>query len=164
MKREDHFEMRMETLSMSPIVHRTAPDAALLQAYRETRYWVHPQPAAGEPFAMLIGLRSQELSELHRAWGVECSTFITACNPFSQRLAEAQNAVRMESLMEVLQARSLRWLTGHGIHPENGWPAEPSLLVPGLSLAAAKVLAKAFEQNAFVWAASDAIPQLVCLP
>jgi hypothetical protein len=36
-------------------------------------------------------------------------------------------------------------------------------LILGLSLAAAKVLAQDFEQNAFVWSGADAKPQLVVL-
>ena len=69
----------------------------------------------------------------------------------------------MEKLKNVLRARSLRWLEGLGQHPSNQWPGEPSVLILGLSLAAAKVLAEDFEQNAFVWSGAGAMPQLVLL-
>jgi hypothetical protein len=94
---------------------------------------------------------------------VDCSAYITACNPWSQSLSDAVNSDRIEKLLHVLQARSLRWLDGIGQHPSNEWAGEPSVLILGLSLAAAKVLAEDFEQNAFVWSGADARAQLVLL-
>jgi hypothetical protein len=71
--------------------------------------------------------------------------------------------MRQASLLQALRLRSLRWLDGIGQHPSNQWPGESSVLILGLSLAAAKVLAQDFEQNAFIWAGADAKPQLVVL-
>jgi hypothetical protein len=61
----------------------------------------------------------------------------------------------------VLRARSLRAYPGVGQHPQNGWPGESSFLVMGLSLASAKILAAAFDQNALVWSGADATPRLI---
>jgi hypothetical protein len=94
---------------------------------------------------------------------VDCSAFITAFNPWSKSLSEVENAGRHEGLLKVLRARSLRWIDGVGIHPSNQWPGEVSVLILGLSLAAAKVLSEDFEQNAFVWNGVDTRPQLVLL-
>jgi hypothetical protein len=112
-------------------------------------------------FALYVGHVSEPLKKLHRSAGVACSAFITSCNPHSQPLSDAQNVQRMTDLMDVLKARSLHVYPGVGQHPDNGWPGEPSFLVLGLSLEAARVIATAFEQNAFVWSGEDAVARLV---
>ena len=135
----------------------------LLQAYRETHYKVNVGSADHEPLVLRIGEVSTALAGLHKKFSVDCSAYITACNPRSERLVDAENAKRMEELLNALQSRSLRWIDGLGQHPSNQWPGEPSVLIFGLSLAAAKVLAQDFEQNAVVWSGADATPQLVLL-
>ena len=135
----------------------------LLQAYRETHYRVDAVDAELEPLVLRVGEVSNPLADLHKKYGVDCSAFITACNPWSDSRQDAENARRMEKLLQVLRSRSLHWLNGVGKHPGNQWPGEPSVLVMGLSLAAAKVLAQDFEQNAFVWSGADAKPKLVLL-
>lgn len=135
---------------------------ALLQAYGETHYKVVAE--TGLPSIVLrVGEISMPLAGLHSRFGVDCSAFITACNPWSESHSDLENAKRMEKLQHALQVRSLRWLEGVGQHPSNLWPGEPSVLVLGLSLAAARVLAEDFEQNAFVWAGPDARPRLELL-
>ena len=135
----------------------------LLQAYRETHYKVFTEGISIEPFALQIGAASRPLTGLHKQFGVDCSAFITAWNPWGSSLPGEDNAKRHKTLIDVLKNRSLRWLEGSGEHPSNQWPAERSVLILGLSLAAAKVLAEDFEQNAFVWSDVDATPQLVLL-
>jgi hypothetical protein len=144
-----------------PATSNLAP--ALVQAYRETHYWVIADAAAVVPFVLRVDEASKVLAGLHKEFGVDCSAFVTACNPWSESLTDEENFKRMEKLRHALRTRSLRWLEGIGQHPRNLWPGEPSVLVLGLSLAAAKVLAQDFEQNAFVWSGSDARPQLVLL-
>ncbi len=73
------------------------------------------------------------------------------------------NQLRKGDLAGDLRYRSLSYLSGEGRHPSNGWPAEPSLLVLGLALQAAKSLGRRHEQNAVVWSGPDAVPQLVML-
>jgi len=135
----------------------------LLQAYRETHYRVTTGPNDPEAFVLRVGEVSKPLAILHKKFGVDCSAYITAWNPWSEYLPDAENAKRQENLLHALPTRSLRWLEGIGKHPGNRWPGEPSVLILGLSLAAAKVLAEDFEQNAFVWSGAGAMPQLVLL-
>ena len=144
-----------------PVASNLPP--ALVQAYRETHYTVIADPSDVVPFVLRVDEVSKSLAVLHKEFSVDCSAFITACNPWSESLVDEENAKWMEKLRQVLRIRSLRWLEGIGQHPANQWPGEPSLLVLGLSLAAAKVLAQDFEQNAFVWSGVDARPQLVLL-
>jgi hypothetical protein len=152
--------MSQQSMDMSA-TSNLAP--ALLQAYRETHYRVNSESSDSEPLLLRVGEASKPLAILHKKFGVDCSAFITACNPWSESLPDAQNSRRQENLLHTLRTRSLRWLEGIGQHPSNQWPGEPSVLILGLSLAAAKVLAEDFEQNAFVWSGSDARPQLVLL-
>lgn len=137
----------------------------LLAAYRETEYQVGgPSPLFPfPPFVLRIDEFSPELARLHALHKVACSSFITAANPHSEPLAPAVNAQRLRQLENQLRAMSLNFLQGQGRHPQNGWPAEASLLVPGLALAPACKLARQWEQNALVYSGADAIARLVLL-
>jgi len=134
-------------------------DASLVTAYRETEYRV----TEGEPFALRVDEPCPKLLGLYRAKNVSCAAFITACNPFSRELTDAENAVRQTELAAELKHRSLSYLEGVGQHPSGDWPREPSLLALGLALEAAKSLGKVYEQNAIVWCGADAVPNLVLL-
>jgi hypothetical protein len=129
----------------------------LRQAFTETDYIVHHEPH----FTMNIGKVSLELKQLmdhHNALG---AAFITAWNPFSEQLSQQKNEERQDALKAELKKRSLKFIDGIGQHPSNNWPGEPSVLVLGLSKEAARSLAGHYEQHAFVWVASGAIPELV---
>ncbi len=136
-----------------------AMDSDLLQAYQETHYRVYG-PA---PFILQVGMANDDLIALHRAFGVESSGFITACNPLSQLLGESANAQLQRALADDLRQRGVVFIEGLGQHPENQWPGEASFLVLGLSLAEAKGLGHRYRQNALIWCGVDGVPQLVCL-
>lgn len=113
---------------------------------------------------LIVGEANQPLAALHKAAGVTCSAFITACNPFSRQDADvASNVHRQQALANDLAQRGLIFIEGIGELPSNGWPAEESFLVLGVSLENAKAIGKQFAQNAIVWSGDDAVPQLVLL-
>jgi hypothetical protein len=146
----------------------TMTNVDLEAAYRTTDYVVQVVPERGEggddrSLVLRVDIASQELRALHRRYGVDCSCFITACNPFSQPLDEQTNLRQQEALAAELRRRSLAFLPGAGRHPSNGWPPEPSFLVLGLALEASKNLGRHYEQNAIVWAGADVVPRLVTL-
>ena len=134
-------------------------DVSLVTAYRETEY----QVTEGEPFVLRVDELCPALLGLYRAKDVSCAAFITACNPFSRELPDADNAVRQTELAFELKRRSLSYLEGVGQHPSGDWPGEPSFLALGLALEAAKSLGKVYEQNAIIWCGADAVPKLVLL-
>lgn len=138
---------------------QTTIDAATVQAYRETDYRLTAEPA----MVLRVGERCEALAALHSQHGVEASAFLTACNPFSQRLTDAENAARQERLKAALGQRGTVFVDGIGQHPHNGWAGEPSVLALGLSLAEARALGERFEQNAIVWCSQDAVPHLILL-
>jgi hypothetical protein len=156
----------MGMLQVEPMAFIPSTDAiastiasAPLQAYRETDYHVDADP----PFTLRVGRPCPELVLAHRRHRVECSAFLTACNPFSRMLDDAENAQRLQALRDELSRRSLAFDEGAGQHPNNGWPPEPSVLVYGLELQAARTLGQRFEQNALLWCGSDGVPGLVVL-
>lgn len=137
----------------------SAIDPALIQAYLETEYRIH----GATPCMLKVGVTSPVLAELHKTHAVKESAFITACNPFSTLLNETDNAERHAKLRQLLKQRGFVFLEGIGKHPAGGWPGEPGFLVFGISLEAARVLASELEQNAIIWNADDAVPQLILL-
>ena len=137
---------------------QTIIDKDTIKAYRETHYRV----GGSTPMTLLVGTLNSSLAALHEAAGVESSAFITACNPFSQACDDATNARCQEALAHELTRIGVKFIGGIGQHPASEW-AEPSFLVLGLSLEAARELGSRYEQNAVIWAGRDAVPQLVLL-
>ncbi len=134
-------------------------DAAMIQAYLETEYRID----GDTPALLKVGAVCPELAALHKANKTDCSSFVTACNPFSQVLDTANNASRQLALSQELRRRDLAFMEGVGQHPSNQWPGEPSFLIFGLCLEDAKKLGASLEQNAIIWSDSDAVPQLILL-
>jgi hypothetical protein len=130
----------------------------LIQAYRETHYKV-----PGLELTLVIDQPNPALELAHHRHRADCSAFITACNPYSAELTPAENERRQRHLAEELRSRSLSFADGVGQHPSNGWAGEPSFLVFGLTLEAAKSLCIRLEQNGFVWSGADAVPRLILL-
>ncbi len=144
-----------------------AVSPALIQAFRETHYKVFTGPhSAKVAFTLRIDQPCADLQKAYRLHGVDCSAYITACNPDSQSLSAADNANRQHELASELHARGLAFESGIGQHPSNGWEGgqgEPSFLVYGMGLEAAMALGRRFGQIAIVWAGADVMPRLVML-
>jgi len=132
---------------------------SLVQAYLETDY----QVLSDNPFTLKVDVLCPALARLHQVHQVTCSAFVTACNPYSQQLNDTDNAKRQIELEQALIHRGFVLLNGVGQHPSNDWPGEPSYLVLGIDLDAAKILGNQFEQNAIIWSSHDAEPHLILL-
>jgi hypothetical protein len=130
-----------------------------IQAYMETEY----RAFGDHPLILKIGQRSNDLTAAYSRCGVATAAFITACNPFSRELTDAENGARQAALATELTAGGWRFQEGIGIHPSNEWPGEPSFLVFGLSRQEAEQISTTWEQNAFVWCGDGALPTLVLL-
>ncbi|MFO1396955.1 MAG: DUF3293 domain-containing protein [Burkholderiales bacterium] len=134
-------------------------DAGLVQAYRETHYRV----LGTEPFTLRVDEHSAALAAAHERFRSDCSAFVTACNPFSENVGAATNARRHADLGLELARRRLAHIEGIGQDPSHRWPGEPSYLVFGLKLDAARTLGRELGQNAIVWSGDDAVPRLILL-
>ncbi|MDE2220069.1 MAG: DUF3293 domain-containing protein [Gammaproteobacteria bacterium] len=138
-----------------------AQAAELEAAYRRTHYEI--QVPGGELVTLRVDAASAALQRVHARCGVSCSAFLTAWNPRSAQQSRALNASANEALRARLAALGLDCWPGLGRDPRGAWPAEESLFVPGLELAAASFHARHFGQNALLHAAADAVPRLVWL-
>ena len=62
-----------------------------------------------------------------------------------------ENEQAQQALLAELRVRGYRWLEGAGEDAKEEWPAEPSVLVLGMSREEATRLAVQFRQNAYVF-------------
>ena len=137
--------------------------AKTLQAYRETDYLVQLTAEGANALRLRVGVFHPGLADLYAEHAVRSGAFVTACNPYGERLDEADNLERQAALHQFLTRQGWSCLPGMGQHPTGGWPGEASFFVLGLGRAAAQSLGRKFEQNAVVWCGPDAVPQLLLL-
>lgn len=123
-------------------------DPALETAYLETDYWVEDAPNG--PFAIRIGEFCIGLEELLLEQVVAEWAFVTACNPGSTQISEAENVQRMLELEAAARLNVWRFYRGCAKARINDWPPEPSLLILDIPRRDAIKLAKRFGQNAIV--------------
>ncbi len=127
-------------------------------AYRATTYIADlPQGPVGlridEPCPVLDRYLAQRASA---TWA-----FVSASNPGSQLLSDAQNAERHAQLIESVAAQGWEWVAGRGVPDDGNWPPELSLLILNIGLQNALALAAEFGQNAIVAGVAGSCPQLV---
>ncbi|MCB1736519.1 MAG: DUF3293 domain-containing protein [Gammaproteobacteria bacterium] len=132
----------------------------LIKAYLNTSYVVN---MAGEDAAIRVG---QDLPEavvrLVQSMGV--GTFevavITACNPHSRRLSEAENQSRQGVLAELLGWHRFPIFPATGIGDEGDW-SEPGFLIVGVSRSMAVSIGRCCQQNAVIYAEAGGPAELV---
>ncbi|MFP4207340.1 MAG: DUF3293 domain-containing protein [Wenzhouxiangella sp.] len=112
---------------------------------------------------MTIDQASPDLAAWQLAHGVHCSALLTACNPAGRCVDERFNQRATEALAAHIRRAHWPHSRALGLDPAGRWPAEPGFLVAGLALAPARELGRLFDQNAIVWAGSDALPRLILL-
>ncbi len=132
-------------------------DDTLRQAYLETDYHVFDDP----PVVLRIGQTEPAGVTLLSRHGVAAGAFLTAWNPFSRPTSDAENAAAQARLLCDIEAAGFAWLQGAGKGRDPAWPAEESFLILGISRGAAEALSRKHGQNAFVWIAGAAAPELV---
>lgn len=140
-------------------------DATLRRAYEETHYHIdaYLDQHRPLPLTLYIGQVHPTLRALHTAYQVQSSTFLSASNPFSKPLSDAENQLRQSQLAADLRAQQVTYFNALGRHPSGQWPAEPSFLALGLPLAMARQLGERYDQNAIVWSGEEAVPELILL-
>ena len=131
----------------------------LINAYKSTNFKVHSDPE----FILKIGEFSSGLENLFRAVNLSTGCFITACNPQSVELSDAENKSSQDALYKELKRAGHHIVNGLGSDPSGEWDGEPSFLVLGISLLEAKTVGKKYRQNAIVWCDEKCIPDLVFL-
>jgi hypothetical protein len=119
-------------------------DHPLREAYEGTDYRV------GDRFTIRCGALSAPLDALLNDHRHDHWAYITACNPGSLPLDDAENRRRMADLARRLACLGLPMLAGEGVGDGDDWPPEPSLLVLGIGQKAAVELGRELGQVAIV--------------
>ena len=136
----------------------------LLESYLATRYTA---ATPGGEVVIRIGRRHPEVDALlaeaiaAARGGAASWAYLTAWNPRSRRLSDAENRLRQAALIAKIGNRHA-YFEGEGIATDGIW-REPSLLILGISRAEAVQLGRQFEQNAIVAGEHGGEAELVCL-
>jgi hypothetical protein len=115
--------------------------------YRATTYFVDGPTGR---FALRIGQASAELDALAAAHRVNTWTYITAHNPGSLEAPSERNEKQQRELEKTVEESYYPIYSGEG-KGDGDWPAEPSLLVLGVSEADAAAMARRFGQAAVLF-------------
>ncbi len=133
----------------------------LLEAYRATAY---KADVGGTTVELRIG-------ELVGGWGHRAGgqpdtawAFISAANPGSRRLSQADNLSRHQALEAELADRGYEVFQGRGVPDGDGWEPEISLLVLGINRDEAVAIGCRFGQVAIVCGRIDGVAELVECP
>ncbi len=131
----------------------------LLDAYEQAYYVVFVDPEIilhiGEPNAQLDALLDED--------GAATAAYLTPANPRGERRTAEENLAALQVFLESLRETSYTCYEGEGRDPSGVWPAEPSLLIVGISRPAAEVLGEKLQQNAIVFVARGRAPSLIFL-
>ena len=127
-------------------------------AYLDADYWV--DGPAGR-FVIRIGEHCPLLDALLRSEQATNWAFVTACNPYSQRLSDEDNAIRMRHLVTDLSVAGRRFYPGEGAARDGSWPPEPSLLILDVDASSAGELARRYGQLAIVAGRVGEVARLV---
>ncbi len=133
-------------------------DQQLINAYRATIYKVF-KPT----LSLKIGQKNDELDTFLIDNNTFTWAFISACNPFSQKLSDKENDLLHKKLYEELVQNGYRICEGEGQDEKNDWPPEKSYLVLQISKKNAFEIAKTFDQNAIIFGQFNKAPELILL-
>lgn len=131
----------------------------LVEAYRQALYVVHGEPE----LVIRVGEQNADLDALLTGHEAQTAAFVTAANPEGEQQSPQENRAAAEGLLKSEFLAGRAWFEGEGRDPEGRWPAEPSVLVIGLTRKDAETLAVVYGQNAFVFIENGKSPELVIL-
>lgn len=133
-------------------------DERLIAAYRATDYVLFV--GDGHDLTLNIGRHNRDFDrELDRRNAVT-AVVVTAYNPRSAVLSEAENRARHAALTASLDAEGCDYALGEGRDPTGQWKAELECVVFGIPLEAGLAIARRFEQNAIVFVRRGEAPEL----
>ena len=130
----------------------------LESAYRATTYRVF-LPGGG------CDLRIGVASETLRCWletaGSTCFAILTAYNPGSCLVADAENSTRQAQLECALLEQGYEAYAGQNLADDERWPVEESCFIPDMPEGTALVFAARYGQCAVVCGGADGRPALL---
>ena len=134
-------------------------DEALIAAYRATNYVLLLKD--GREITLNIGRRNADFDAVLDRRGATTAVVVTAYNPRSVVLSDAENRARHAELTALLEAHGYDYALGEGRDPTGQWKAELECVVFGVSVEAGLELARRFAQNAIVFVTRGGVPELV---
>ncbi|HVI88172.1 MAG TPA: DUF3293 domain-containing protein [Dongiaceae bacterium] len=138
----------------------TVIDAELLAAYQRTDYAIFEVDAET---VVRIGRADPAIDGLLTRHGAERGTIITAWNPESVILSDAENAARETELWKWIGENRLFALAAEGRDPTGAWQPEQSCLILDIAADAVATLGRQYGQNAIVHLRLGAAPELELL-
>lgn len=126
-------------------------------AYQQAIYEVYHD---GQIIQLHIGEYSRQLDRLLKKHNCTTWTIITAFNPYSKCLSEAENQQRHQSLIKFLQPLQLTIIDALGRDKSGIWTPEKSLFILGIDRLKAIAIGQNFEQNAIVYGELGKPPEL----
>jgi hypothetical protein len=146
-------------LALSPMTILDSARRRELQSWYEAT--TYRFVARGCPGRIRIGEICPQLDAILVADGMTEWAFVSAANPGSEAMAEADNAARHADLVRWLDAGRLPFFEGAGVPDEPGWPVEPSVLILGMPCPDAVALARRLGQNAILCGRRGGVARLV---
>jgi hypothetical protein len=129
----------------------------LIQAYQNTSYVVQEENNNWH-------LNINQINPAFNAWlsqqNIQQWAFITAYNPYSQALNNAENLALQNQIKSILLQNGFKFWEAYG-KGEGDWPAEPSVFIANIHYDYAFKLAQQFKQNAYVYGQLNQAPQLI---
>lgn len=119
----------------------------LQESYSRALYRIDADP---EPIVLRAGEPSPQLDRWLAARGAKRFAFLTAANPGSEPLTEAENARRYVRLLARVRETGLRTIAGESCEATSGGWRERSLLVVGIDREPALALARELGQLALL--------------
>jgi len=110
-----------------------------------------------------VVMTSAALEALLQETGADTAAFVTAANPGGILADAGENALSTEALHRAQEQAGYTCLAGEGRDPQDEWPAEPSVLVLGISRGEAEILGRSYEQSAIVFVERGCPPELLLL-
>ena len=132
----------------------------LANAYLATDYTVQID---GKVLVLRPNERSPVVDRALSRFKVRGAAFITAFNPYSRIRGKSANLAAHAALVASVRRRGKRFVEGYGQGHDKQWPPEKSILVFGVTRAAAAALGRRYRQNAIVFAAFRRPAELVHL-
>ena len=112
------------------------------------------------PIDIRIGELSPALDALLEKHAARAWAFITAWNPGSKKLDDAENRRRQQQLEADVKQGGYVFYRGAGVPDEKDWQAEDSLLVLGVDRVEVVQLGKKYEQVAVVLGSRGRVAEL----
>lgn len=134
-------------------------EESLYQDYLETKYTTTEPPF----FEIIIDKFNLELNQYLINHNITYWAFISAENPYSNKLTTKENLHRTQKLKIFLSDNNFTFIEGLGIPQNQRWIAERSYLVFDISYTEACALGRLFEQKAIVHGDLEHPPRLILL-